>query len=221
MTKNQKKKRLRSNRQTASPPFSDVYAPEGHQPNAIPFGRHRQALIKTQHPPMVMDENHNERVPCTLVPECDQNYGRDNPALSHNNNKRTKNIQAQKSNTTRVSWSTETRENRRAKATPKTYTDFFIHQSSDPRTALWPVGTRAGGTKTHTSQQQISSRNIRATEVAADGQHNSQQESSKKINFQTYKSQKIVLFRRLRIKTENQHQTTHTHTQTQWELKNT
>ena len=34
---------------------------------------------------MEIDENHDERVPCTRVPGTDQNHARNSPAVSHNN----------------------------------------------------------------------------------------------------------------------------------------
>ena len=82
---------------TEAPPFSAVIALEiiarrTSIKRETLLGRHRQALTRTQHPPIKIDEDHEERVPCTLVPEGDQNYERDILVVSHNNISRTENI---------------------------------------------------------------------------------------------------------------------------------
>ena len=186
------------NHQTESSTVSEVYAPEIiarrtsiKRDNA--FGRHRQTLTRTQHPLMEIDENHDQRVPCTLVPEEDQNYGRDNPAVSHNNTREMANTKAQTDNTTGTSSSTETRYYLRANPTPKKYTDFLIHQISDASAALRPEVTQRDGTRTHSSQQQTSSESILDSVETADDQNNSQPESSKNKLPQTNTSQKKTL----------------------------
>ena len=140
------------------------------------LGRHRQTLTITQHPPKKMDEGHVERVPCTLVPESDQMYQKDRPIVSHNNARRMMNTQAQTINTTRTSRSTETRYKIQASPTPKKLTQFLIHQIGETRDTLRPIGTQGDGTKTYSSQQHTSSKNIRDSEEVAHGQHNSQHE---------------------------------------------
>ena len=132
-----------------------------------PIGRHRQAVTRTQHPPMEIDEYHNERVCCTLVPEFDQIHEKDSlAAVSHNKTSQATDIEPQTRNTTRASRSNETRYNLRGDS--KMYTDFVIHQISYAREALRPVNTRGEGTKTRISQQQTLSENIRDSEEAAD-----------------------------------------------------
>ena len=135
------------NRQTESPTFSDVYAPgviarRASIKSDTPLGWQKEAITRTQLPPKEKVEDRDERVPCSLVAEVDQKYGSDIPAVSHNNTKRTMNIQAQTNNTTGKSRSTEKRYILRANPTPKKYTDFLNIQISDTRTALRPVGTR-------------------------------------------------------------------------------
>ena len=142
------------NHQTESPTFSDVHTPEFvarmiSSKCDTPRGRHRQAITRTQLRPMEIDEDHDDRVPCTLVAEGDQSYKRDNPAVSHKKPRRRRNIHASTNNTTRVSRSTETRYNLRANPTLKRYAEFLIQQISDARAALRPVGTRRDGTRTH------------------------------------------------------------------------
>ena len=93
-------------------PFSDVYAPEVVAPRTsikheTPIDRHREALTRTQQPPMEIDEDHDDRVPCTLVPGVDQNHERDSIPVSYDNTSVATDIQSQTNNTTRAR-STET-----------------------------------------------------------------------------------------------------------------
>ena len=71
---------------------------------------------------MEINEGHDERVPGTLVPEGDQTYHRDNPAVSQNKTIRTTtDIEPQTNNTTRAFRSTETRYKLPANPSPKKY----------------------------------------------------------------------------------------------------
>ena len=47
------------------------------------FGRQRQTLARSQHPPMEMDGYQDEGVPCTLVTADNENHKRDNPTACH------------------------------------------------------------------------------------------------------------------------------------------
>ena len=153
---------------------------------------------------MELDEDHKERVRCTLVPEVDQNYRGDNLAVSHSNTRQT-------NNTTQTSGSTETRCNLRAKAIPKKYTDFLIHQISDARAALRPLGTQRDDTRTHSSQQQTSSENIHESNQAAHGLNISPRKSSENIHLHTDTSQSNSFVSKLRGMFEKDQQTPHTY----------
>ena len=78
------------NHQTELPPFSHVYTPEVNArwtsiKHDDPLGRHRQSLARTQHPPMEIDEDHDERSPCTLDRAEKQIYDENSPTTSQNN----------------------------------------------------------------------------------------------------------------------------------------
>ena len=175
------KETIEINHPTESPTFSNVCAPEviarrTSMKHDTFLDRHRQTLTITQHPPNERNEDHVERVPCTLVPESDQMYRKDSHIVSHNNARRMTNTQAQTIITTRTSRSTETRYKIQASPTPKKLTEFLIHQIGETRETLRPIGTQGDGTKTYSSQQHTSSENIRDSEEVAHGQHNSQHE---------------------------------------------
>ena len=152
-----------------TPPLSDVYAPEvvarmTSYKHDTHLDRHRQTLTRTQHAPMEIDENYDERMPCTLILQDDQNHERENSAVSHNNTSRPTDLEFRTNSTTRASRSTGTRYKLRANPTPKWYWwywNFLINQTSDACATPRPVSTQ-----TQTSQQQISSENIRYSEEA-------------------------------------------------------
>ena len=95
---------------------------------------------------MEIDEDHDERVPCTLNPEKDQKHAEDSPAVSHDKTSERTVPAPQTNNTTKASTSTEARYNLRANPTPKRYSDFLMHRFSDVRAALKPLSTRGEGT---------------------------------------------------------------------------
>ena len=97
---------------------------------------------------------------CTVVSEGDQNHEIESPAAAHTNQSGPTDPGAQTNNTTRTRRPTETRYNLQANPTPKTYSDFLVHQISDAHAAVRPVSTREGK-QTQPSQQQNSSENIR------------------------------------------------------------
>ena len=71
-----------------APTFSEVYVPEivarrtTINCDILP-GKHRQTLIRSQHPPMEKGGNQDEWEPYTAVTQSDPNHAKDNPAASH------------------------------------------------------------------------------------------------------------------------------------------
>ena len=200
------------NQRTETLQFSDVYATEvvGRRTSvrrSTPFGRYRLALTRTQHALLEIDEDHDEQKPCTLVPEVEQNYEKDNPVVSEKNTSRTTDSAPRTNNLTRASWSIGTRYILRANPTPEMYSGFLIHQLSDTRAALRPVSTQGQGTEAETSQSRTSSVNIHCSEQATNIQVSPQQNASKNISFLPITG----LFSRLRRKFENGQHPQHTH----------
>ena len=200
---------------TETPPLSEVYATKVvfRRPwikRDTPLGRHRYTLTRNQNPPMEINEYHDERMRCTLLPEGDQNHKRDKPAVSHINTRRSMDLQLQTNKTIRASRSTGTGNNLRANPPPKPYSNFLIRQIADARTVIRPVSTRGKGRHTQPSQQQTSSENIRYHE----------ENSSKKNCLRTNTCQNNRLVRKLRKKMKmNNTQISNTHKEVEhtWE----
>ena len=170
-------------------------------------GRHRQAKTRTQQPPM---EDHDQRVPCTLVRKGDQNHEGDNPAVSRSNTSRTTDIDPQTNKTTSIQIYWDTKQPV-SQPNSKRYMDFLIHQFNDTCSALRPVSTRRKSTRTHTIEQ----KNHRKTSIAQRSYTLStvnpqQSKFHRKASFQTNTCQSNSLVSRLRNMFGNEHRTQHT-----------
>ena len=172
---------------------------------------------------MELDENQNEPVPFTLIPDYDQNYGRDSRHMK--NTWRTHQTHTITPDTWKKLRPKQTTQQEhpdlRGQDTiyeptqlQKSKLTFLFTKLVTPVQHYDLLGNQGDGTRTHSSQQQNSSENIRDSALAADDQHNSHQKSSKNIHLPTETRHNNGLVSRLRKMFENEHHLPHTHAHT-------